>query len=242
MTTLLQMFPDPKDLLALGPEDLAGALMEVIPGVSQSPGFQHANLLSEINPPHGGGYAPGPKLDECSRALSEAIAWLEVQGLVARNLNQPALWYFVTRRGLSLKTRSDVNSYRLSRTLPIELLPAPLVEKVHHLFLRGDYETAVFQAFKMVEVEVRRAAECEPGDVGVKLMRKAFDPRTGPLTMKFTPTGEQEAMSALFAGAIGYAKNPASHRDVRHTRVSAARLIVFAAELLEIVDFAEIIG
>jgi len=242
MVSLLELFPEPQDLLALQPEDLAGALMEIIPGVSQGAGFQHASLLAQINPPRGGGYPHGPTLEKCSRALSEAIAWLEAQGLIARNLDQPAQWYFVSRRGLSLKTRADISAYRQGRTLPIELLPVELVEKVHHLFLRGDYETAVFQAFKMVEVDVRRAAKCEPGDVGVKLMRKAFDPKTGPLTIRRAPIGEQEAMSALFAGAIGHAKNPGSHRDVQHTRQSAARLIVFAAELVELVFYAEVIG
>ena len=240
--TLLQIFPEPKDLLALGPEELAGVLMEVIPGVCQHAGFMHANLHTQINPPTGGGYPYGPKLEECSRALSEAMAWLSAQGLIARNFDQPAPWYFLTRRGRAVKTRADVSAYRQGNTLPIDLLPPELAEKVHHLFLRGDYETAVFQAFKMVEVEVRRAGKFEPDDVGVKLMRKAFDVKTGPLTMRDAPDGEKQAMSDLFAGAIGYAKNPGSHRDVKHNRQSAARLILFAGELLEILLIAELIG
>jgi hypothetical protein len=35
---------------------------------------------------------------------------------------------------------------------------------------------------------------------------------------------------------MGHAKNPPGHRDVNHTRVDAARLIVFASHLLEIVE------
>jgi hypothetical protein len=50
---------------------------------------------------------------------------------------------------------------------------------------------------------------------------------------------EREAMSALFAGAMGHCKNPSSHREVDMDRVSAARLIAFASYLLSQVDSIE---
>jgi hypothetical protein len=40
----------------------------------------------------------------------------------------------------------------------------------------------------------------------------------------------------LFSGAIGHAKNPASHRDVAITAQEAARLIVFASYLFDIAE------
>jgi hypothetical protein len=87
------------------------------------------------------------------------------------------------------------------------------------LFLRGDHDVAVFQAFKEVEVSVRRAANDKgagfPDDlIGMTLMRRAFHPDTGPLRDATRVAGERDAEMALFAGAIGFAKNPASHRDV----------------------------
>src|SRR5689334_15036267 len=45
-------------------------------------------------------------------------------------------------------------------------------------------------------------------------MRKAFDVETGPLTDTTTEPSERQALSDLFAGAIGTYKNPHSHRDV----------------------------
>ena len=43
--------------------------------------------------------------------------------------------------------------------------------------MRGEFDVAVFQAMKAVEVATREAAGLKTNDLlGVKLMRKAFDP------------------------------------------------------------------
>ena len=87
-----------------------------------------------------------------------------------------------------------------------------------------------------------RGIDISYGDdvLGVTLMRNAFHPDNGPLTDMTTVRPEREAVAALFAGAIGHAKNPPSHRDVNHNRATAARLIIFASHLLEIVRTREV--
>ena len=45
-------------------------------------------------------------------------------------------------------------------------------------------------------------------------MRKAFDINNGPLTDGAAEAGERQALSDLFAGAIGTYKNAQSHRKV----------------------------
>jgi hypothetical protein len=94
----------------------------------------------------------------------------------------------------------------------------------------------VFTAFKAIEVAVRTECAFSDGELGVPLMRKAFHPETGPLTDKLVVPSEREAMAALFAGAIGAAKNPTSHREFEMNKVEAARLILFASYLMSIVD------
>jgi hypothetical protein len=44
----------------------------------------------------------------------------------------------------------------------------------------------------------------------------------------------------LFSGAIGYCKNPASHRSPGYNHIEAAQLIAFASFLLNQID--EIVG
>jgi len=99
----------------------------------------------------------------------------------------------------------------------------------------------VFQAFKEVEVSVRKSANAKGAGysddlVGVTLMRRAFHPENGPLTDTSRVAAEREAKMAMFAGAIGYAKNPTGHRDVEMPPQEAARLIVFAAHLLDTIE------
>ncbi|WP_372783465.1 TIGR02391 family protein [Phenylobacterium sp.] len=246
MASLREILPDPKDLLALEPEELAGILLELLPGMDRNgSGTTFIDIEIRLFPQifvaaPDQGY-PNDARDDVGMALAEALSWLETQGLIVRNPGQAGAHYVVTRRGAKAMGRSNFDAYRLGRTLPVELLQDDLAEKVHHLYLRGDYEVAVFQAFKMVEVAVRRAGGFAPDDVGMKLMRAAFRPEAGPLTDKSAPPGEQEALMELFAGAMGYAKNPPGHRDVAHNRQSAARLIIFASELLEIALIREFI-
>ena len=168
-------------------------------------------------------------------AIYEASAWLISQGLVMRDPEQPGEFYVLTRRGSELKSSVDVEAFRKGGVLPIQLLPSALAEKVHHLFVRGDHDVAVFQSFKSVEVAVRKACGYDNNVHGKRVFTQAFNVNDGPLRNAEATQDEREA-DALFVGAHGHCRNPVSHRDVDLGREEAARLIVFASHLLAIVE------
>jgi uncharacterized protein (TIGR02391 family) len=120
--------------------------------------------------------------------------------------------------------------------IPSALLHPVIIDRAFPLLTAGQYESAVLQAFKAVEVGVRAAAGLSADDVGTGLMRTAFDPRKGPLVNKALPTAEREALAHLFAGAIGLYKNPCSHRDVELDFGEAFEMVLLASHLLKIVD------
>jgi len=63
-------------------------------------------------------------------------------------------------------------------------------------------------------------------------MRKAFNIDNGPLRDQNAIPAERQALSDLFAGAIGSYKNPHSHRNVAvNDPDEAAEMIVLASHL-----------
>ena len=117
------------------------------------------------------------------------------------------------------------------------MLHPSIADKVYSALARNDLDEAVFAAFKAVEIAVREAGGFADADIGVALVRKAFDKHSGPLSDQLQPEPERDALSHLFAGAIGSYKNPHSHRTVtiKDPR-DAQEMVILAGHLLRIVD------
>lgn len=237
-TMSLQSLPDTDTLLALHPSELAWLLLGVLKKSTRGRSFHIGNVTNfedhnslDYRKFHG-------RTDEVGQALMEAHGWLRASGLIAKTPGNMERAEFVTRRGASLTTHDDFRSFVEAATYPMTILHKTVRDRAWALFQRGDLDTAVFSAFKALEVEVRAKGGFEDTDIGVKLMREAFKPGSGPLRQKALDgvVAEQEAEQNLFAGAIGYYKNPGSHRDVPMDMRHAFQALAFASHLLDILD------
>jgi uncharacterized protein (TIGR02391 family) len=242
MAGLIDFAPTADDLLAIEPEDLGMILVRLARSSrSRLPDQQHLNnfTLSGFEMALWNADSPGYQhrnRNKVARALAEAWQWLQTEGLIMADPDQPNGYFVLTRRGERLDSDAKIEAYQRRGLLPSASLHPVLLEKVRPMFLRGDYDLATFEAFRQVEIAVRAAASLAPELDSVEVMRKAFDPEGGALIDSSVVKSEQHALSHLFAGAIGHAKNPGSHRTVNLTPVEATALIWLASYLLGVVD------
>lgn len=232
MGVISQVFPPVEVALGLEPEELAGLVLECLCRYEEEENRGMLNRYSFTLPNELLEYAGQENYKAIAQAVAEAWMWLEREALVAPKPGQTGDWIFITRRGLKFRESGDVGKFKAAELMPQETLDTTLAAKVRPAFLRGDYETAVFNAFKEVEIRVRTLGEYSRRDIGVPLMRKAFHQETGRLIDAEQELGERQGVADLFAGAIGSFKNPSSHRDVDFQDPEEVIQLIYLADLL----------
>ncbi|MCJ8141638.1 TIGR02391 family protein [Ancylobacter sp. A5.8] len=230
---ITQVFPEPDVLAALEPEELG---LRLLPWLATIPAGNRQLLwaVQEANKSY-----DGHLHRHVDTAIREAWAWLEGQALLIESpqYGSPNSVRVLSRKAVQLVKEQDPRRAFSARLIPKESLHPSIREDVWSLFHRGKLDTAVFEAMKAVEVAVRTAARLSDKDIGVGLMRRAFDKGSGPLADMTMDEGEREMRAHLFAGAIGSYKNPHSHRNVAlEDPYEAAEIILLANHLLRIVD------
>ena len=148
--------------------------------------------------------------------------------------------YYPTKNGFRFLERDFSRVIKEYTLTPKTYVHPGIIEKCFSLMSNGEFESAVLQAFKMIETMIRKKIGADPEVIGTKLIRRAFNADKGPLTDYELPKAEREAFANYIAGAFGYYKNPCSHRDVEMDFISAFNRIVVASDLLITIEKAKI--
>ncbi len=244
MPTVITDLSDAEALLALAPEDLAPiALRTVIEGAKERLPIHFSALtyriyererhVFEARFPVERSRDVEAKLAEAWHILCADRLLIPEPGPNGRNGHM-----VLTERGKELlANEKEFRGFTGVAALPKGMLHPLIAESVWKALARGDLENAVLEAFRTVEIAVREVGGFAVKDVGVDLMRMAFNSKSGPLTDMSLPDAEREALAHLFAGSIGYYKNPQSHRDARiGSQRRAQEIVLLASHLLHIVD------
>ena len=171
--SLSSLVPHADDLLALEVEEVAGVLLVILNSLVDDSGgalisagrISQNTFFGELD------RSPDYPLrkDEVKNLLIEAWSWLHGEGFLVRHPHHD--WFMISTRAKRLQSRDDFAAYRKGSLLPKAQLHPMIAAKVYPAFLRGEYDTAVFQAFREVEISVRTAGKFPPELVGKELMR-----------------------------------------------------------------------
>jgi len=215
---------DDDAFLELQPDEVAAAIMPTILVEWNARSTQR--LVSRWNLLNGARHQHG---DRVAAIVSEAWQWLVGEGFLAPNAEHMGE-FAVTRRGQTINLANHVMDARAMGLLRSTTLGSQLAEQVLPIFRHGQYDIAVFAAFREVEDRVRHESGLAAS--GVSLMGEAFKP-AGPLRDPALDAGEAVARMILFQGAMGVHRNATGHAIVNYADPQeAVEAVLLANDLL----------
>ena len=241
---ILQIVPAPEQILELTPDELARALLEDMQARAQDPvgGMAMRNSLGAalVTPAIFNSIRENPrelqtKLDKVGR---DAYALLERCGLIEADagINGMNGYVLLTPKGKTTTELVDFERVRVRGLLKQEMLHPSLRGKAYSDFAADELDAAVLDAFKTVEIEVRKAAGFAEKEHGKPMMCKAFA-LGGKLSAPGDTKADSEALSGLFVGALNRFRNPSAHtRRTFADVLEAMEELMFASRLLRLVD------
>jgi hypothetical protein len=225
---LKKTLPTVQSVLDLAPEDLAGILLCEL-AVSNPGQISEYGLIANVQEIY--------KSDAVPQAFIEALQWLANTGLVGNSVRTRD-HLSLTRLGRRIAKENSFQTFQRERVLPYDLLHPKIASKVWTIYLRGDFDIAVAQAFKEVEVTMRDRGSFSTSDYSVGLIRKFlkdFGFGTSPGPKLATETAEEH----LFIGALKLYRHRAVHAaNAISDSQTGAEVLILASHLLTLVERA----
>lgn len=148
--------------------------------------------------------------------------------------------FFPTKTGFRFPERGFRRVVQKYALMPESYVHPTIIKKCFSLLHNHEYESAILQAFKAIEVSVRDKIGAPADCFGERLLKKAFNPDDGVLTNQELPRSERFAFLNYITGAFSFYRNASSHRDVELDFITSFKKIVVASDLLTAVEDAEI--
>lgn len=235
MAQLRDSIPDAETLLGLPVPDLGLEILLVLDKTLGTSAKENRGNFTGMQAEKFATSGQG-RNDLVGQRCAVAWDWLENSGLISEHYSSMNGWFVVTDLGHEVANRRKFKDFIAASQLPESSLHPEIVKNARPFYLQGRIDTAVFEAFKTLEVEIRSAAKLGNEWIGTKLAGRAFNPEDGPLTDMESESGERVALMNLMTGAIGSYKNPHSHRRVPLTPAEAREMIILASHLLNVVE------
>jgi uncharacterized protein (TIGR02391 family) len=176
--------------------------------------------------------------DQLERSCRRALDYLDRNRLIepAPGMNGANGYVLLTPEGRALNNPVDFDQLRTRAWLRPEMLHPKLRGKPYKDFQDGHLGSAVFEAFKIVEIETREAAGLADTEIGQNMMLKVYG-ENGALTDPSESEAMRNALARLAAGALGRFKNPGSHTHrTFDDALEAIEELMLASRLLRFVD------
>jgi uncharacterized protein (TIGR02391 family) len=235
---LLLLDGTPEEIEALSADRAAVAIIEwrLSPrSITVNVGSQAAAIANHIASHH-----RGYRAYEFKRTILEGMSWGIANGLLFIDFGHPNHGAIaVTRLAQQLHASGKLAAWPPASGLRKEDLHSAIADAAWPSVCAGDYDVAVFKAFRALEeVVVKNVPECQ-GKSGMDVFSQAFNKEKGPLSDQSADVGEREAWRSLFAGAYGAFRNPPAHRSgTKADSVAVREELILASLLMRRLDAA----
>jgi uncharacterized protein (TIGR02391 family) len=233
---IFTLYPTADRLINAPQVELEQVLLQYTVAVNRM--ITHEGIANTLLGP--GGYeVDADRRQAVRKAIGRAWKALENSGLIEEPdpANGKNGYRVASDEGKRANTEFDFAAAKTRGRFERDMFHPLLPDAAWNAFSIGNYDTAVFEAFKAVEVTVRTKGGFGSNDYGSKLMDKAFDPTSGPFSDQTALPGQRLARRDLFKGAFGELRNPKAHRNPSITDpLIAVEEMMMASVLLRIVS------